>query len=146
MQLSPQGGHDAQRTEKIGRHRHCLDPLHRVAADQHPVGSAAVSDGGYKRSAMLLPELEFRHGELTLGPGLLDTHEPASVGIRKRVQQDRMYNAVDGSVGADSKRKRKYRDDRECRAPTQGAQGVAQVLPQRLEKSDAIHSIPPWFR
>src|SRR4029077_16915437 len=42
-------------------------------------------------------------------------------------------------IRANAERERQYRDNRECRRLAKHARAVAQILPERLEDSEAVH-------
>jgi hypothetical protein len=62
--------------------------------------------------------------------GLPNHHQPVGLLVRQRPVQDRVHDAEDGAVGADSQceREHNYRD--EAGAFAQRARGIAQVLPE----------------
>src|SRR5882762_9399266 len=53
---------------------------------------------------------------------------------RQRSQQKRIHHTEHGDVGADSKGKNQNSDKRENRIAPHGAEGVAQVEPQNVER------------
>ena len=66
-------------------------------------------------------------------PGRRERHDAIGIGKGQRLEEHGIDDGEDRGIGADAERQHEHREDRESRIPPKRAQGVADVLPQRLE-------------
>ena len=78
---------------------------------------------------------------LRVALGFPDAHQLMGLGERQRTQQDGIHDAEDSGIRADSQRQREYRDDAECRAATQQARSVAQILRELFGRVPTGHFV-----
>src|SRR5712692_6974558 len=70
-----------------------------------------------------------------------DHHEPASVAVGKRPQQDGVGNAENRRVRRDAQREDAHGKKSETRTLAEYAHGIPQILPNAFEPADAVHAI-----
>src|ERR1041384_48609 len=64
-------------------------------------------------------------------------HKARRISHRKRAQSERIHNAKNGGVGADTERESQYGDKSESRILAQHSEGMARVLQESLEDVNA---------
>src|SRR6266571_1728621 len=123
--------------QQVGRDRCGLD-VARVSGARQVV--ALRPDG--RDAGEVLPQraqvVEFRerHAEPHASePGEHDLDEPVRSGVRQRLEQHGVDCAEDGRVGTDAEREGEHSDQREAGALGEGADGVAQILEERVHHS-----------
>src|SRR4030095_5026154 len=73
-----------------------------------------------------------RDGKILARTGrFVQYHDPIGIWVRQRPQQNGIYDAEDGSIGANTERKGQHRDKSECRLFCQHSQGVTKILEHR---------------
>jgi hypothetical protein len=71
-------------------------------------------------------------------PILGHVHQTIRVFVRERLQQQRIDDAEQRGIRADSQRQRDHRREREAWITAEAAQSVAQILPSHVQEPDAI--------
>jgi hypothetical protein len=147
---SPGGRRDPEPPEIVGGHVFCACELGVAPACQVEIAGALISEDGRENRVVPAEELERRVGEkpadessarvveaIVMPVGAVHVavrgmpaqhHEGLRIGHRQRTQQDRIHEAEDGCVGADSQGERQDRHRAERLVGGQNAQAVAQVL------------------
>ena len=116
------------RARERARHFH-----HATGGRRHRHGPLAHRDRVLEHAALRPDAHEVRRRERigsTVGINRADLVQPVRVPIRQRLQQDRVNDAEDRRVRADSERQRQHRHRSEHRGTTQRAQREADVLPK----------------
>jgi hypothetical protein len=72
---------------------------------------------------------------------LPDHHQTIFLPVGQWFEEDGIHHAEHGAVGADADGQREDGDCRKGGFFRESAHGVAQVLPERLDQGDAVHSI-----
>ena len=103
----------------------CASRIAKTPARNAVVPAQEVKDGAG----------QIRHHGSTRGRAD-ELHQPLRVFHRQSPQQHHIHQAEQSGVGADSEGQREQRDPSECRRVLQCPAGVAQVLPQRLQRSE----------
>src|SRR5439155_16789112 len=93
VELTAQGGTDAQRVEEVGRHRHGFDPLVPRASTEAPVSRPAVAGDSGKTGSVLRAELVLWDAQRGMGALPLDAHQLVWRRVGQRTQQHGVYDA-----------------------------------------------------
>ncbi len=71
-------------------------------------------------------------GAIGFGPQRLYGHDPSGLPVGQRLEQNRLYDAEDGRVGAYPERQRQHGDNEKHRLAHQDAKGKAKVLQNHI--------------
>ena len=138
---------DAQELEDVGRRpgdAHRLGPFR--LAQHHALGGR--SDDGVERAALLLEVHELVGKQLpavepfrAVHVAHHHVHHPARARIGEGIEQDVVEHAVHHRDRADAEAERQHRHRREATVARKLAQAIANVLPQRVQDSGAVHEV-----
>ena len=134
---SPEQGSDAERLEVVPRHDAGGDPLRLIASEQDEV-HVVVLDDGIERRRQAFDVFDIEQGEagvVDVVARLLQEDEVLAAGIGQRLQDDRVDDAEDGSVGANPERHRDDDGEHVAGLLAQAAHGIADVLSERFDES-----------
>src|SRR5438876_1113001 len=123
--------------QQVGRDRCGLD-FARVSGARQVVALRpdGRDSGEVLRQRAQVVEVRERHAEPHASePGEHDLDEPVRSGVRQRLEQHGVDRAEDGRVGTGAEREGEHSDQREAGALGEGADGVAQVLEERVHHS-----------
>ncbi len=108
--------------------------LLRAASGEIEAGAAKIIGRDILEGIRLrLPFEEFGNGRgdaFAVGEGELELNDAIRVRVGERLQQDRIHNREDGSVGPDAKRQGGDSGDREAGILGEHAQRMLEVIPK----------------